>query len=213
MYKTTLPLKWIRVPRIFFWLLGFVHGRVLHTAALDPDSETVTSGFLVHLIKMFCSACIVRADHGREALKKLWPDAESAITEIGACKTSLGAAPSSGSTKESGTLARAREAQARDRAKRLAGLAEAKDRLLKCKNLIQDELAQAQNQADATAERLLALIGAYAQGVLRKPVRQRDLPTVPVENMAARILSAAEPGETGRENDWKSIQEYAKEDV
>ena len=213
MNNTTLRMKWIRVPRIFFWLLGFLHGRILHAAALDPDSETVTSGFLIHLIKLFSSACILRADRSRETLKKLWPDAESAITEIGACKVSLDAAPSSGSTKDSGAQARAKEAQARDRAKLLGRLENAKERLHKSKNLIQDELAKAQNQADATAERLLALIGAYAQGVLRKPVRQCDLPPVPVENMAARILAASDPGETGRENDWKSIQEYAKEDV
>ena len=44
--KTVLPMKGLRTPRIFLWILGFIHGKVLHTGGLDPETGTITSGYI-----------------------------------------------------------------------------------------------------------------------------------------------------------------------
>ena len=211
MSKTLLPIKSLWLPRAFYWILGIIHGRILHTAAIDPDSETLTSGFVVNMTKRFAEGCITRADRGRENLKEYWPDANCAVSEIAACDASLSQEPKETPSNVSGALARAREARARKHVDTLAKRAEAMSRLITSKDAIQDELAHAQNQVDATAERLLSVFGSYAHGVLRKPVRQRDLPVLSVENMTARILAAPNPVEAGREDDWRAIQELIKE--
>lgn len=213
MNRTTLPVKGMSAPTFWIWLLGVIHGRLLHSAGIDPDSETITSGYVVKMIKRFFSACAVRADSGREKLKKAWEEAEYALTVLEACEPALAAGQRMLPEGEIGAQAREREKAARNLAEARAKREHAMQQLTANKSMIQDELLHAQNQADATAERLLSLFSAYANGALRKPVRQRDLPELPRQDMAARILAAPNAVESGMEDAWRRILDRTKEEV
>ena len=41
-----LKLKGLGVPRIFIWILGFSHGCIFRTAVVDPETGTITSGYI-----------------------------------------------------------------------------------------------------------------------------------------------------------------------
>ena len=44
--KPTLPMKGINSPRFFIWFRGFWHGKVIHTGGLDPETNTIASGYV-----------------------------------------------------------------------------------------------------------------------------------------------------------------------
>lgn len=213
MNRAILSVKGIRIPMFWLWLLGVIHGRFLHSAAIDPDSETITSGYIVKMIKRFFSACVVRADFGRQNLKKAWVEAEYAMTVIDSCGPSPAEEQTPLTNGECGSKAREKEREARQRTEARAERENAIRKLTVNKSIILDELIHAQNQADATAERLLSLFSAYANGALRKPVRQRDLPELPRQDMAARILASPNDVESGMEDAWRRILDHTKEEV
>lgn len=152
--KFILPVKGIRIPRIFLWGRGFIHGKIIHSGGLNPETGTISSGYITGQIKRFNSACIVRCESTAEKLKKEWADADQLLIELSK------ASPET----ESLTVLKM---------KRLSDLA----------NIIRSELNQTQDQIEATAEMLLSTFACYGHGLLMKPVYDHNLPNISCEHV------------------------------
>ena len=89
--KTVLPMKGLRTPRIFLWILGFIHGKVLHTGGLDPETSTISSGYIIGQTKRFRNACVTRRERAEEVLAKEWADADRLLIDLSNINATLAA--------------------------------------------------------------------------------------------------------------------------
>lgn len=178
--KTVLPMKGLRTPRIFLWILGFIHGKVIHTGGLDPETGAITSGYITGQVKRFRNVCVTRCERAEEKLSREWADADRLLIDLvnitGSLKhTSNCQEPANESTS---AQARTQEKAASIRASREADRLAILRRLVDILNTILSELDQAQNQMEATAEMLLSTLSCYGHGLLMQPMYIRNLPPV-----------------------------------
>lgn len=66
--KTALPMKGIHTPRFFIWFRGFWHGKIIHTGGIDPETNTIASGYVTGQIKRFRNACVTRREKAEETV-------------------------------------------------------------------------------------------------------------------------------------------------
>lgn len=204
--KTVLPMKGLRTPRIFLWILGLIHGKILHTGGLDPETGTITSGYITGQIKRFRNACVSRRERTEEKLAKEWADADCLLIDLGTITDSLKHTSNcqESANESTSAQARAREKAASVRASREAERLAILKRLADISNTIRSELDQAHDQMEATAEMLLSTFSCYGHGLLMKPVFAHDLPTVIYEDCVEQIPKS-------HEATWNAIVTILKE--
>ena len=205
--KPTLQLKGLCTPRIFLWLRGFIHGKIIHTGGLNPETNTISSGYITGQTKRFHNACVARRELAAEKLKKEWADADQLLIDLANVSAEL--ADTNDLHKlahESSAQARANEKAASRRASREAERLTILKRLSDIANTIQAELDQTHDELEATAEMLLSTFSCYGHGLIMKPVYDYNLPSVSYENCAKMILESHE----GTWNAIVSVLEEAK---
>lgn len=204
--KTVLPMKGLRTPRIFLWILGLIHGKILHTGGLDPETGTITSGYITGQIKRFRNACVTRGERTEEKLAKEWAEADCLLIDLVNIADSLKHTSNcqESANESTSAQARTREKAASVRATREAERLAILKRLADISNTIRTELDKAQNQMEATAEMLLSTLSCYGHGLLMQPVYTRTLPIVPYEDCAAQIIKS-------HEATWNAIVTILKE--
>lgn len=203
--KTVLPMKGLHTPRFFLWCRGFLHGKIIHTGGLNPETNTISSGYITGQIKHFRNACITRREQAETKLTKEWAEADQLLIDLTAISVAL--ADSSNYQKfanESSAQVRAREKAAETRASREAERLAVLKRLSEISNAIRAEIGLAHDQMAATAEALLSGFAAYGHGLILQPVFQHNLPTITYEGCAEQILKS-------HEDTWNTMASILKE--
>lgn len=203
--KTVLPMKGLRTPRIFLWILGFIHGKVLHTGGLDPETGTISSGYIIGQTKRFRNACVTRRERAEEVLAKEWADADRLLIDLSNINAALAATSDyQALANQTSVQTRAQEKAATQHASSNAERLAILKRLADISNAIRSEIDLAHNQAEATAEMLMSTFCCYGHGLLMKPVFARNLPSISFEDCAAQIL-------VNHEATWNAIVTMQKE--
>lgn len=203
--KTSLPMKGLHTPRFFLWCRGFLHGKIIHTGGLDPETNTISSGYITGQVKRFHNACITRREQAEAKLAKEWAEADQLLIDLAAISVALaGSSDHQKFANESSAQARAREKAAEKRASREAERLEILKRLSEISNTIRAELDLAHDQMEATAEALLSGFAAYGHGLLLEPIFQYNLPSAAYEGCAEQILKS-------HEDTWNTMVSILKE--
>lgn len=204
-FKTILPVKGIYTPRFFIWGRGFLHGKVLHTGGLDPDTNIISSGYVTGQTKRFRNACIIRREQAKTTLSGVWAEADQLLIDFVAVSSALDSiGKSQDSHSESNAQVRANERAAGKRASYEAERQEILKKLANITNNIRAEVDTAHDQMEATAEILLSTLSCYGHGLLMKPVYQHNLPIIVFEDCAQKILAS-------HEGTWNAINSILKE--
>lgn len=203
--KTTLPMKGIRTPRFFIWFRGFWHGKVIHTSGLDPETNTIASGYVTGQTKRFRNACVTRREKAEEKLTKLWSNADELLIDYAVVTSALAeSSKSQNSYSESNAQARSNERAAGKRTSRENERQTILKSLAKLANNILAEYDSAHDQMEATAEILASTFACYGHGLLMKPVYAHNLPVINYEDCAKQIL-------INHEDTWNAIISILKE--
>lgn len=204
MKKSTLPVKGIRTPRFVICFHGFWH-KIRHTGGLDPETNTITSGYVTGQTKRFYNACIARREKAEEKLTKAWCKADELLLDYAAVNFALS---ENDKNQNSNVTGNAKIRSAERAAKRRAAYAEERQSILKdlvkIANEIRSEYDSAYNQMEATSELLASVFSCYAHALLMKPVSAYNLPIVNYENYAKQIL-------TSHEETWNMVVSILKE--
>ena len=192
MRKSTsaLRVRGLRTPRILIWFRGLLHGKILHSGGLDPETGVIASGYVAGQTKRFIGACVARRDLAERRLADCWAGADRTLLELPGVKAALAAIEVPPKVPgESGSQARAREKAEAQRAsveeKRLTLMKSLSDFY----NTILKEYNEAADQMETTASRLLSCFSAYGHGLTLQPVFDGTLPDVPPGSCADCILN------------------------
>ena len=191
---TVLPMKGLHTPRFLIWCKGFTHGK-LRTGGLDPETNTLSSGYITGQTKRFRNACIVRREEADAKLTKAWTEADQLLIDYSTLSASLA---------DSGGQTRARERAAGKRASRKADRQTILKNMAGLVNTIRGEYDTAHDQMEATAESLLSVYATYGHGLLMKPIYQNVLPDLVYEDSVQQILSA-------HANTWNALVTIVEE--
>lgn len=188
---TVLPMKGLHTPRFLIWCKGFTHGK-LRTGGLDPETNTLSSGYIIGQTKRFRNACIVRREEADAKLTKAWTEADQLLIDYSTLSASLADSGGQDARSETSAQARAHERAAGKRANRKADRQTILKNMAGLVNTIRGEYDTAHDQMEATAESLLSVYACYGHGLLMKPIYQNVLPELPYEDCADQILTAHE---------------------
>lgn len=194
----TLHVRGLHTPRFLVWLLGFYHGRILHTGGLDPENETIASAYIAGQTKRFCKACDIRRAVIRKNLDDDWKTASSLLIEFDELSSKISEIDFVHPLGEN--HAKTREDAARTK---LVKSYETRRTVIRKElseicNKIHAETSLAQDQIAATAELLLSVFACYGHGLLKQPVYSHNLPCLPSENALYEVIG-------GRERIWENM--------
>lgn len=202
---TTLRVRGIRCPRILIWLRGLIHGKLLHTAGVDPETGRLASGYVSGQTGRFRLACVARRDLAERRLEKSWAEADRVLLALpGAVEAMEAISVPPKVPGETGAQARTRERAAALRAAAEEKLLELLRQLSDLYNDILKEYNHAADQMEATADRLLSCFAAYGHGATLRPVFDGMLPDVSADGCADAILSY-------HAGSWNQLTEALKE--
>lgn len=203
--KPTLPMKGINSPRFFIWFRGFWHGKVIHTGGLDPETNTIASGYVTGQIKRFRNACVTRREKAEEMLSKVWCTADGLLIDYAAVTAALtDSGKNQNSHSESNAQARSNERAAGKRASRENERQSILKNMAQLANDIRAEYSSAHDQMEATAEILSSTFACYGHGLLMKPIYDYNLPGITYEDCAQQILN-------NHEDTWNAVISILKE--
>lgn len=203
--KTALPMKGIRTPCFFIWFRGFWHGKVIHTGGLDPETNTIASGYVTGQIKRFRNACVTRREKAEEKLGRVWSTADELLIDYAAVTAALTeSGKSQNSHSESNAQARSNERAAGKLASHENERQSILKNLAQLANDIRAEYGSAHDQMEATAEILSSTFACYGHGLLMKPIYDYNLPGITYEDCAQQILN-------NHEDTWNAVISILKE--
>ena len=203
--KATLPMKGLNTPRLFLWIKGFLHGKIIHTGGIDPETGTIASGYITGQIKLFHSACTIRSGQASTKLKKTWDEADNLLIQYACvCSELKESSTHQESVGESNAQARAREMADKARANHEAERQDILEKLAGLSNEVRDEEALARSQMEATRDLLHSTFASYGHGLLMKPVFSHNIPVVTCDDCADQILKS-------HEGTWNSVVSILKE--
>lgn len=188
---TVLPMKGLHTLRFLIWCKGFIHGK-LRTGGLDPETNTLSSGYITGQTKRFRNACIVRREEADAKLTNAWTEADQLLIEYSTLSAALADSGGQDARSETSAQARAHERAAGKRANRKADRQTILKNMAGLVNTIRGEYDTAHDQMEATAESLLSVYACYGHGLLMKPIYQNVLPELLYEDCADQILTAHE---------------------
>lgn len=190
--KTALAMKGLNTPRLISWLRGYLHGRVLHTGGLDPETGVIASGYVTGQTKRLRGACVARRELAEAKLQDSWTQAEQLLIDYAALGAKQPAGGETAAHNSSAAQARAGEKAAAKRAQCEAQRQEILKKLADIQSAVRMEYDAAHDQMEATAEQLLSVFASYGHGLMTKPVYAHNLPTLAYKDCAQQILTAHE---------------------
>lgn len=205
--KTILSVKGIHTPRLLIWMKGFLHGTILHSSALDPDTKIITSGYITGQIKRYRMACVACRKKAEKELSDKWSEADQLLIDYAEVTSFLSKSEHDQNYFDENTssaCARAKQRAADERASREADRQAILKAAASIINDINGQYVSAHDQMEATAEALLSTFSAYGHGVLLKPVFTCNLPVLSYEDCADQIIS-------NHQNTWNALLNIIEE--
>lgn len=175
-----LKLKGLGAPRIFIWMLGFIHGCIFRTAVIDQETGYISSAYIIEKCRLFnklSSEYVVRMENELKAVRS---EASELMANEAALRKQLREIKMP-EMKE--TVADKRAARtAADNLSACDGKhRDVLDRLVEINGKIVSREVVGREELDATASALQGLFAVYAKGMLIKPVRETMIPPVGYE--------------------------------
>ena len=189
MKAKTLHVSGLHTPRLFLFMKGFFHGRILHTGHLDPEKKVITSAYISGQTKRFHHACAVRSERAEERLGKFWTEADKILQALDDIDNSIPNLEYIDEIQEnsSNTQKRLRDRE-EERKKRLNIEKQQKMyRLIELYNAILEEKNFAESQFAATAESLSSSFSAYGHGMTMKPLSIENIPVLSSSEYSEQI--------------------------
>lgn len=170
-------LPGMHIPCIFLWLLGAFHGKVLKTAAIDPDTGCISSGYVEGKIRLFQGLCAGTAAQLERDLKAAWTEAADLAAEEALLDRQLAGIPvprAAATVEERRQAKRSRSRRDALDARRLALL----KRLIELDHKIRSRELETRAHLDRTVQILQSRLAAYGHGALLSPFYQKYIPPV-----------------------------------
>lgn len=178
--RKKLKLKGLYVPRIFIWILGFIHGCISRTAVVDQESGLISSGYITEKIRLFNKLSSDYVKTMEDELKALRNEAAGLLADEAILRKEAEeiAIPEALDTVEKRRAARSAGLEmsaCRDKYRKVLA------RLIEIGEKINSRELIAQEELDATASALQALFAVYGRGMLIRPLRSTMIPPVEYE--------------------------------
>ena len=186
-----LKLKGLGVPRIFIWILGFSHGCIFRTAVVDPETGTITSGYIAEKKRLFNKLSSEYVGRMENELKAIRADAAKLLSDEASLRKEADEIKMPG-TMETVADKRAARTAAADMSACVKAHRQILERLVELNGKITSREAIAREELDAVASALQGLFAVYARGMLIKPVRSGMIPSVEYEKSFEIYHSAHE---------------------
>ena len=173
-------LRGLHVPRLFIWLMGFIHGRILKTAALDPDSGVICSGYVTGKCRLYNEVSSKRVESLEYELKGVRAEAASLMTEESLLRCRIRDYPA----EKKPVTVNERRSESRTRAEKSAAAGRRSEiirRLVEIDGRIRSCELAAREELDAIAGALQSRFSTYAHGVTLRPVTDKHIPAVSYE--------------------------------
>ncbi len=171
---------------------GFVHGKIIHSGEIEPETQIVRSPYITGQEKRYMAACMERREKAERVLEKEWKKADKLLIEMSAISLRLTSDIEKRKIYETKGWEREKEKVVESQVKCETRKMEVLEELSEIFNTICNEINESNDQAAATAELLLANISWYAHGLLLKPVSAHNLPAITYEDYASQILKRHE---------------------
>ena len=177
MKQKTLKISGMGVPRIFIWLLGFMHGRILKTAILDEETGYICSSYVATKCKLFEEFAYNRVKQLEQELKAVRVEAFDIIGKESQIQKKLAEdimekEPSSINEKRDAKRCASRRASYKKmHEEHIKRLGEINAKIRACELNAKEEL-------DATISAIQSRFGTYAHGMLCRPVKISFLPPI-----------------------------------
>lgn len=177
MKQKTLKIKGMSIPRIFTWLQGFFHGRIIKTAGIDEETGQVCSGYVAGKCKLFNELASLRVKQLEHELKAVRIEAFDLMAQEAQIRKNLeediaNDTPLTINEKRDANRCVSRRTSYMKRHEEII------QRLGEIDNKIRSCELNAKEELDACASALQSRFATYAHGMLLKPVQSRIIPTV-----------------------------------
>lgn len=177
MKQKTLKIRGMGLPRLFIWILGFIHGRILKTAAVDPETGYICSAYVTSKCKLFNEQSLNRIRKLENELKAVRAEAFDLMAEEAQLRKRLeediiDKPPSSINEKRNaGRCAARHDGYIKNHENNVRRLAAIDAKIRSCE-------LQAREELDATAAALESRFATYGHGMLFCPVQSSLIPPV-----------------------------------
>lgn len=177
MKQKTLKIRGMGLPRFFIWILGLIHGHILKTAAVDPETGYICSAYVTGKCKLFNEQSSNRVKKLENELKAVRAEAFDLMAEEAKLRKRLeedivAKPPSSVNEKRNaGRCAARHDDYIKNHENNIRRLAEINTKIRSCE-------LQAREELDATAAALQSRFATYAHGMLFCPVHSSLIPPV-----------------------------------
>lgn len=177
MKQKTLKIRGMGLPRFFIWILGFIHGRILKTAAVDTETGYICSAYVTSKCKLFNEQSLNRIRKLENELKAVRAEAFDLMAEEAQLRKRLeediiDKPPSSINEKRNaGRCAARHDGYIKNHENNVRRLGAIDAKIRSCE-------LQAREELDATAAALQSRFATYAHGMLFCPVQSSLIPPV-----------------------------------
>lgn len=177
MKQKTLKIKGMGVPRLFIWVQGFFHGRIIKTAGIDEETGYICSGYVTGKSKLFNELSSKRVKQLEQELKAVRAEAFDLMAQDAQIRKNLEEDTTSDSIS---TINEKRNAErcASRRASYSKRHEEIVQRLGEIDSKIRSCELNAREELDATASALQSIFSTYAHGMLFRPIQSNFIPPV-----------------------------------
>lgn len=166
--KKTNTLKGLKTPRILLFALGFLHGRAMKSAALDPESGRIRSSYITGRMDALNSFCAQQVRQMETDLKAVWAEADNLLLSLRMTQTDPAPTPE-GSQRELAQAEARKQQAAAESSQKLKQLSD-------IHNKIRSREVSFWTGLDTAASTLRSKLSAYGHGVTLGPVTEDQIP-------------------------------------
>jgi hypothetical protein len=191
MRRKELKLKGLRVPRIFIWILGVIHGKLLKTATIDPNTNYVSSSYITGKIKLFSELTAKYINRLEYELKAVRTEASELMVEEAILSKEIEELPE---LEVPITIQQKRDfkritTQKEGMQKRHQ---EILNRLVEIDAKVKSREMCVKEALEATAKNLQSCFSTYGHGVMLQPIFTENIPPVDYETSFETYLKTYE---------------------
>jgi len=194
--KHTPTIKGLKVPRIFLFTMGILHGRIMKSAGLDPDTGYIRSSYITGKLEALNDLCARQVKQMENELKAVWAEADGLLLAMDAARPDPENAPGANPRE----LARATAKKQQFAAQNTQRL----EQLSAIHSKIRSREVNFWASLDSVASILKSNFSTYGHGVLLSSVSGDQLPPMTYEEHFA-------PYERAHNNTRRQLQRLLKE--